>query len=123
MPQSLEDMKVRYLKALESEYDCDKPLLIRPGEKSEHIFDWFDGLRLIISKDKLNNRVSIHVSASFTEDSQIYKELKSRKCCENIMIVFVKMVEERFKLLDNRQLEFIGFSNAGIPHWITKTEN
>lgn len=65
-PQSYETLRQRYPEALKRVYDLDKGIPSpRPGEQSQHVFDHTGGVRLIISRDKYNGQIMLHVSASW----------------------------------------------------------
>jgi hypothetical protein len=66
-PELEESLKARYPEAVRDVVDIGKTEScpqVRPGLSREHVFDLFDGLRLIISKDKLEVATVLHVSAS-----------------------------------------------------------
>jgi hypothetical protein len=66
-PETTEQLKARFEKAMETVYDADAIMnesTDRPVLHREHVFDFEDGIRLIISKDKTMGRVYLHVSAS-----------------------------------------------------------
>jgi hypothetical protein len=61
-------LKKRYAKAITKIYDVNKigenHIADRPGLHQEHIFDFKDGLRLIISKDQSEGALYLHASGS-----------------------------------------------------------
>jgi hypothetical protein len=67
-PESIEALKARYSKALERLYDVEiisgNNYEGRPSLYPEHIFDFQDGFRLIISREKYDDRMFVHVSGS-----------------------------------------------------------
>lgn len=76
-PETPEQMKKRVAKALEPVYDCDaiaKGKADLPEDSRAHIFDFTDGIRLIISRDKTNLLKFLHVSASSFSRVRKYTE-------------------------------------------------
>lgn len=66
-PELEESLKARYSDAVREPVDIErlgKNPEDRPGLKRKHVFDFFDGLRLIISKDSSGSVTALHVSAS-----------------------------------------------------------
>jgi hypothetical protein len=66
-PQPENVLKARYPDAVKETIDIekiDKGEIERPGLNREHVFDFFDGLRLVISRDKMGLNTVLHVSAS-----------------------------------------------------------
>ena len=70
-PESVAKLKKRYAQAFEKTYDVNKigesQSTDRPGLHRENVFDFKDGLRLIISKDQHNGDLYLHASASLRE--------------------------------------------------------
>ena len=66
-PETIEALKVRYPAALERVFDVREltgPVDDRPGLKREHVFDFEDGLRLIVSREMHDRGLCLHLSAS-----------------------------------------------------------
>jgi hypothetical protein len=66
-PESMETLRGRYSSALERVYDTkliEQGESDRPGEHREHVFDFEDGLRLIISRECRDGKRYLHVSGS-----------------------------------------------------------
>lgn len=105
--ESVESLRARFPKALERVWIPTDPMLDRPGLHREHVFDFPTGLRLLISLDKLDGPVELHVSASWEHDGP--RDLDAA----NII------VNAAYHMLGGEgTLLFIGFSNNGIPHWL-----
>jgi hypothetical protein len=69
-PEPVAKLKKRYAQAFEKAYDVNKigaGNMDRPGLHRENVFDFKDGLRLIISKDQHNGDLYLHASASLRE--------------------------------------------------------
>lgn len=72
-PESIEELKARYTDAIQEVFNpievAEDPDL-SPGKRRKHVFDFEDGLRLIVSVDQLDSsafpRVT-HYSASLVE--------------------------------------------------------
>lgn len=71
-PKSYDELKARFPEALVRVWDADYigkfgkfgGQVDRPGLHPEHVFDTDDGLRLIISRDKHDDGLFLHVSCS-----------------------------------------------------------
>lgn len=60
-PQQFEEVKARFPVALMSTYDCRSGIPSpTPGELRAHVFDFTDGLRLIVSRDKFESRCALY---------------------------------------------------------------
>lgn len=81
-PQSLEELRQRYPLALKNLFDCRgeraKRLRPRPGELYSCIFDFEDGLRLIISRELYDHEPEparwLHISASVANSAELLKQ-------------------------------------------------
>ena len=66
-PEPEKSLKARFQEALEDRFDMQQVedgLIERPGLIRKHVFDFQDGLRLIVSNDKSGNNYYMHISAS-----------------------------------------------------------
>jgi hypothetical protein len=66
-PESLEKMKARFPAALAEFVDAEE--IVRnpakaPSKNRKHVFDFADGMRLIVSTDIIEKKVLVHVSVS-----------------------------------------------------------
>lgn len=129
-PRSLEAHRPRYVAALVPVYDmdeCGRRPELRPGIRPEHVFDFSDGLRLLISRDRLagGRGVITHCSASAITSTAAYLEIETRMRLEGVGAAqawFCATVLERWRDLAGGALpgepEFKGFSpGKGVPHW------
>ena len=70
-PEIESQLKGRYFEAVAKIYDAveiSKDPETRPGKLRKHVFDFFDGCRMIVSKERMpNGKVVLHFSASFQE--------------------------------------------------------
>lgn len=99
-PLTVEQHKTRYAQALVKTYhseDCERGAPT-PGQCADNLFDFDDGLRLIISKDVLEDspKPILHVSASVLPRSLLYNDLESGKITP---AVFVGIAAFRFGLI------------------------
>jgi hypothetical protein len=71
-PEIEETLKARFAEALEPVYDAAKVMSggQRPGQLRKHVFDSFDGSRLIVSRDRMpDGEMVLHVSVSFRDEA------------------------------------------------------
>lgn len=114
-------MVVRYHKAVDTTQDIDMISAGQapaPSKFREHVFDYPDGVRMIISIDKMNNEVFLHVSASCSGEYIAKFHVKDIK---DFFIEFAKEVERRLAELRGCEIpklveSFI--SNSGIVHLV-----
>lgn len=116
-PKSMNLNRARYKAALRDWYSAEKCAAgqqERPGNKAKHVFDFEDGIRLIISRDRNNGKEYIHVSGSGTDEYMSDKGLFDAK----------RDMENKFRELcqKNVPMKFIVLSEGGIPHWIIELE-
>lgn len=125
--ESLEDLQARYPRALEHVYN-QKAIVeqggIRPGEVAANVFDFPDGLRLIVSRElcALTGEIGLHFSASFGLGSRLADEILLLATGRGLNWAFrqwVSSVPERFRELsgDTREACFLGISAGNVPHW------
>jgi len=119
-PQPIEELNRRYPAAVRDTYDVREIIegrCIPPSANARHVFDTEEGLRLIISVEPLppDFRSYIHMSASFNRPRCLPKT-KSLKGADEVE----QWILETFKQISgtSRQLEFLGVSDGGIPHWV-----
>ena len=124
-PEPGDTLRARYVAALARVYDLTHPAVTttdRPGQKPEHVFDWDDGLRLIVSRelDPIAGEV-LHLSASVTPRSTLYFGIVDRGTPTAAQQHFCNVALQRWSWLAQRedfQAEFLGFSEGkGVPHW------
>lgn len=119
-PQNLEDLKVRYPKALEELYiqlDVKEGRRVRPGSQKECVFDFHDGIRLIISKEQEpDGRLVIHISGSIPGDDGYPIKLTD---------IHIHHLVEHYAMISGNlgALEVVGISNERIVHLIYRLDN
>lgn len=132
-PEPLERLQARFAKALEPVYDVcliAQGWQTRPGAYRRHLFDFEDGLRLLVSRERLplmgpdgrTAAVHLHVSASFEAGLALERDLVRRLKRDHAHRVvtrwFVPLVERRFAQLSDVPLIFHGLSSEkGVAHW------
>jgi len=71
-PETEDTLKGRFPEAMAPLYDAHKVMAgsQRPGELRRQVFDYFDGARLVVSREKVpDGNVYLHVSVSFRDKS------------------------------------------------------
>lgn len=67
-PESIAMLSKRFPKALEQTFEVENIVgddnSDRPGKHRENVFDYQDGVRLIVSKDRFNGNLFLHFSGS-----------------------------------------------------------
>lgn len=124
-PEPLEQLRARYPLALEPTYlviDEEQALWHGIGQKPKHVFDFPDGLRFIISRERMvgTQEVVIHVSVSFDAGSKHFAEIRDGMMSLKDLHRFVRY--HFFDLsADGRPLEFVLMKlPKGIPHYVIK---
>jgi hypothetical protein len=127
--EPLKDLQARYPQALDFVYDSDAMRdsnAIRPGEVAAQLFDFEDGLRLLISLERRPQGTVLHLSSSFETESELYgffrKETETKSPTQ-VMELFIEMTRRRFIELsgDAQPPPLIGMSNF-IPHFVKEYE-
>jgi hypothetical protein len=73
-PETVEEMKNRFAPVLATLFSIEaieQGKCKRPGEIRDFIFDFRDGMRLIVSREHLEKTCHLHVSASMTPESKL----------------------------------------------------
>lgn len=117
-PETIEQAKARYPLAVRRSYTFAEAAAEQFGRQRKHVFDFEDGMRLIISREKFWLNGSIHVSAS--------------RLCANIPLItlFVEPalrdalllnVRSRFREISGNHNDFVlVLIDEGIPHFAVK---
>lgn len=93
-----------------------------PGKHRRHVFDFEDGLRLIVSRDNLpmklesiNYDIVLHVSASFEKESPLWGMLsRDQKGFDRFCAIAAKRIGE---LLDAVVDEKPSLFTGKVAHW------
>lgn len=127
--ETLDAAQERFSASIAELYDgTESP---RPGEQRKHVFDFEDGLRLIVSRDQypdLAASVGIHVSASVSTDETCALYVKIVKAVRDNPQVpqhnaaasaIDRVTRERFKLLSGFEGRFrmSALSPSGVLHY------
>lgn len=118
-PESLDAMRDRWDAALAPVWDVRAMMegQDRPGLNREHVFDFEDGNRFIVSRDRqLNGDVMLHVSVSFSK--KCAERFPEEGRCRKLVI----LAQKRLAFLQGvslRQLAepSIGVLAAGVLKW------
>lgn len=120
-PESLDSMRDRYEAALAFEWDALAILTDhqadRPGLHRDHVFDFEDGNRFVISRERqLGGRVCLHVSVSFSP--RCAERFPEDRRCENLLI----LAQKRLAFLQGvsvRELRepSVGMLSGGVVKW------
>jgi hypothetical protein len=126
-PEPVELLTKRFPKALERLYDAESVQLgvqLPPSQSARQVFDFDDGLRLIVSREFWSERGKVlHLSASIKERTPLYEELRKKVKTVGTDAMeehFRELAESRYQLLsgDTREFCFAGNSEEkGVPHW------
>ncbi len=125
-PEPLEVLQARYPLALEHIYDVGDIMrgAIRPGEIAAQCFDFQDGIRLLISRERFHDgKVHLHLSASFAAECDLASTLRNLKAKgasgEALRQHFLDTAVHRFQQLSGHVgvLFFVGWSKDNVPHW------
>jgi hypothetical protein len=126
-PYTVSQHQIRYAKAIEHLWfveDIERGG-DRPGLCPENVFDFHDGMRLIISKDcGLHSDIVLHASASPKEDSKWTWRLRACRSLRIAMRMWVKAVQARLKKLSGQDwsLELITQENGVVHFFIPLNE-
>lgn len=123
-PEPVERLRARYPLALEEPTDLEAIRLgtqSRPGERRRNVFDFADGLRLVVSDDP---PAGVHVSASMLPGTALWGELARiirARGADAAKLELCARAARRFAELagPGLGLELQGFSaDKGVPHFV-----
>lgn len=117
-PQSIDEQRQRYPHALQHLFDCRgeraKRLRPKPSDLYGNIFDFEDGLRLLISREQYDDTGPyLHISASPVEEGKLTLSYKLDDPRFHVYAL------NRFHEIsdDTQPLGFMGLSPGNIPHF------
>lgn len=118
-PRPLDELRARYPAAVERVFDYRFGFpAVWPSQLRAHVFDFEDGLRVMVSRDREEeDGTYLHVSASLEPGHGLFESVARGAVG---LRQFLTIVEERFALLsgDVGRLDFCGLSGGkGVPHW------
>lgn len=130
-PQPVEQLKARFPKAVAVVYDWEAgrrlavkdlrhldPVNFREGPPADHVFDFKDGMRIIVTQDlEEDNKVFLHVSVGAQVGTQVMRRFSYTG--REGQAVFKDMAMRRYRELsgDRERLFFDGFAKTGVAHW------
>lgn len=111
--QPWESLQARYADAIRDVYDQSAIVEGRvepPSGRAQHVFDTPDGVRLIVSRERVSNGMTvIHISASRFKGT--WAPVVPILCAE-VATAFAKVAKVR-----SAEMRFLGMSEGGIPHF------
>lgn len=127
--ETADSLRLRYPAAvapLVDRIDVEAGRRVRPGAERRHVFDWPDGVRLIVSRemiDRTTGVVGVHMSASVSSHGEAYERLTRIKGVRAAS-AFLDLAMARWVELSGGPIEatFIGFSPGLVPHWVSVVE-
>ena len=124
-PEPLAALQARYAAAVATLVDTTRVvqgLVPAPSGDRRHVFDWPDGLRLMVSRERMpDGRCGVHISASLDWGSDLYDAVVAGALDR---VGLLALVVRRWSALAGsaRTLELLGFSERGVPHLMCWTE-
>lgn len=122
--EPLESLRARYPAALAEVCDVESALLglvLRPGEQRRHVLDHPDGVRLIVSRDRLpGGRVWTHLSASLDagRGAALRGRLEPLAPAERALALLAELVRCWREVSGSAaEVRLIGLSPGLVPHW------
>jgi len=114
-PEKKESLKARFMAALGRVYDVAKIVdheSDRPGQHRENVFDFEDGVRLIISAESFDGSMFFHVSGSHQSGS-----LRGKPLFEDIL----NKVSELHGVITGESA-LVTETDAGVVHLVLRIE-
>ena len=124
-PEPLAALQARYGAAVATLVDTTRVvqgLVPAPSGDRRHVFDWPDGLRLMVSRERMpDGRCGVHISASLDWGSDLYDAVVAGALDR---VGLLALVVRRWSTLagSTRTLDLLGFSERGVPHLMCWTE-
>ncbi len=121
-PQSITEQQDRYAAAVAEVIDREKMPDYRIGLDRKHVFDSPDGIRLIVSREIVNEVVFLHFSSSLDEKHDLFDRVRrgytSKESCIRLMVARFRDISR-----DYRKAKFQGFSPLKeVPHWTIREQ-
>lgn len=87
----------------------------RPGADRKYIFDYPDGMRLIVSREKTKTMESaVHISATLHHGLLVRLWVAGKLSGKQLQ----EMVRTRIRTaIGVREIELVGISDMGVAHW------
>lgn len=121
-PQSLDVLRRRLPLALEKPYGVRER--VSPWKDPCHVFDFESGLRLVVTKKVIDIGCDpcLHVAANLIPHTMAwdYRRTIVKYRDRNPEEWIKRLVIGQFQELDPVPLQFLGFSNDGVPHFFAE---
>lgn len=131
-PQPVDQLKTRFSIALQYVYDWEQgakltvkdstlvhPVVFTEGPPADQVFDFEDGLRLIVTQDlEEEGKIFLHVSAGAQPGTHVMRRFSYTG--REGQAVFKDLAMRRYKQIsgDSERLFFDGFAKpSGVAHW------
>ncbi len=121
IPQPIAVLAGRFSEAIVEEYDATAVLhgaQEGPARKPQHVFEFEQGIRLIISIDKIGAEAKLHVSASFNRERAMSfiadGRLDQKKAIDFALGALNQITPSKL------QVDFLGMTSSGVFHFIGK---
>jgi hypothetical protein len=117
-PESIDSLKDRFCDALIDSYDVEevrKGNIDAPSGQGQHIFDFEDGLRMIVSRDVSDGQDFIHISGSFGDER--LQQLSLEDGLAQIVKKYAMLSGDK----SQRKMDYY-VSEAGVVHLLFKNE-
>ena len=114
-PEPAEVLKKRVGAALETVVDSIAAAsgeCLRPGQQRKHVFDFEDGLRVIVSKEKIDHGVVLHTSCSAFSHGSILRNVNH----DNLVNVLTKRLQELVGITQSPKQTMI--TGGGVVHLV-----
>lgn len=125
-PQPLATLKQRFADAVKDVYNVETIAANpgdRPGQKEQHIFDFEDGIRLIVSRDRFKEKEVLHFSASVFEGYDIEAGLHPRLYLAKFLGECTAHITELSGCKTDDVVLVAITKDKGVPHWIIELAN
>lgn len=124
-PELLSKLQERYLEAIKDTYiqlDVARGIRSRPGSHKEHVFDFVDRVRLIISKEQEpDGRLVIHISGSISDAVPRQEAFHPIKLTDT----YIHHIIEHYALVsgNTKELIVVGITEGNIIHFYSRLDN
>lgn len=110
-PEPIEKLRERYPAAIKDVFDAREGTPSpRPGELRANVFDFHEGLRLIISMDRVQDDITLlHLSARPEKAIALYPDHSFRRIAIESFVVISG---------DHGMWTFIRKTGGGVYHWV-----
>lgn len=132
-PETLESLKARYHAALERVYTLDDAIsgrVLLAGRNPANVFDFEDGLRLVVSRIRLpSGPLTLNISASVALNGRVARDAQvlctTGQPASKVYAAWLRSIPRRFRELsgDNRELLYLGHSGNLLPHFAIEEES